>query len=185
MSSLLQVFYSDFANWMSLSYFLIDINLHWHNLIVSPVFALFSGIHVLLVLIYNLPGLIQDSKPDPLPLKSGSITTVSCTFHIYSHNYSSSNIIFQTTEHKIIKPWKHCMILLQIESKCYYKLRPKILQFHQKFITIYGTTNLPKLLMVITNFQNYYRLDQKLWQITASITISVITNCVIILYCFT
>ena len=43
--------------------------------------------------IYNFPGLIEDFKPEPLPLEWDPLTTASCDFHIYCYNYSSSKII--------------------------------------------------------------------------------------------
>ena len=64
-------------------------NLPWRNVIVSPVFSLFSLINVILVIVYNSHVLIKDSYLEPLPF------TLSCALHIYSHNLSLLRIICQ------------------------------------------------------------------------------------------
>ena len=58
-------------------------------------------------------------------------------------------------------------------DKKYFKLRHFYYKLYQKFITNYGSSNFPKLLIIITNyvsFQNYYKLRQKLLQITAAVS---------------
>ena len=98
--------------------------------------------------IYNFPGLIEDFKPEPLPLEWDPLTTASCDFHIYCYNYSSSKIITNciTNLLQIMAAQtssNHWWLLLFI-SQNYYKL-------HYKFTTNYGSSNFLQSLVVITN----------------------------------
>ena len=98
--------------------------------------------------IYNFPGLIEDFKPEPLPLEWDPLTTASCNFHIYCYNYSSSKIITNciTNLLQIMAAQtssNHWWLLLFI-SQNYYKL-------HYKFTTNYGSSNFLQSLVVITN----------------------------------
>ena len=132
---------------------------------------------MLLVFIYNSPGLIEDFNLELLPVEPESLTTVSCAFYIYSYNYLSFKIISQPYKNisffifitKHVKILLHSITallrkLLNTVVKRLYKLRhlykltatKDSYKLNKKFITKYGSWYFAKLLMIATNFVNFY-----------------------------
>ena len=120
-----------------------------------------------MIFICNSPGVTDDSIPEPLPLESDFLITVSCVFHIYRYNCLSFNNISQPNRNIVL------LTFITISSKCYYKLLESYYKLQQKPIKHYRKKllKITASLLQTTTESSYqlqhlhYKLWQKLFQI--------------------